>query len=124
MTTPADRALIVSELHSSQYPNPGNSLTLNDAWLGIYQTLLWYEHQLPHIIESDKLKRNSTWQAKAKQAESFIARSLSVQPSHLPRMVDRMMGLPRWAGMQRNNPLGTASELWWPRSWSYSATNS
>ena len=30
------------------------------AWLGIYQTLLWYEHSLPHIIDANELAMGSS----------------------------------------------------------------
>lgn len=44
MVSTADRNEVVSVFDSSRYP-AGQSL--QDAWLGIYQTLLWYERVVP-----------------------------------------------------------------------------
>lgn len=104
MTSAIDRALMATELANSVYPS--GSLNLNEAWLGIYQTLLWYEHGLPHIIDANELRGSSRWRDRARAAEKYLADALGVSTSEMPQMVDRMMSLPRWKGKQRNNPLG------------------
>lgn len=49
--------------NAAEYPSGLSEAT---AWLGIYQTLLWYEpvgslgfSELPHIIDADKLRSPS-----------------------------------------------------------------
>jgi hypothetical protein len=104
MTAATDRALVAAELVNSIYPSGG--LTTDEAWLGIYQVLLWYEHGLPHIIDANELQNSQKWRDRAVLAEQYIASELNVAPASLASLVDRMMMLPRWAGKQRNNPLG------------------
>lgn len=99
-----DRRQVVAEFDSALYPS--GEPTAEEAWLGIYQVLMWYEHGLMHIKESNDLKKSKTWQSRAKLAERFVADHLSVAPNKMPSLVDRMMCLDRWKGMQRNNPLG------------------
>lgn len=104
MPSEADRALVVAEFDSAKYPS--GAPTLETAWLGIYQVLWWYEHELLHVREANDLKRNPAWQERARQAERYLASNLQISPERVPGLVDRMMSLPRWHGMQRNNPLG------------------
>jgi hypothetical protein len=105
---PTDRELVVKAFDACLWP--AGKPTLEDAWLGIYQVLWWYEHGFLHVREAnDLLKR--PWQTKATQAERYIAGAIGIPPAQLRNEVDRMMQLPRWrkAGgdaMQRNNPLG------------------
>ena len=109
MPSPADRALIVNEFESSIWPK--GHPTLDDAWLGIMQVLLWYWEDYPHVIEANELENNATWRRRAKDAEALIASELGIPPADVRDVVDRMMRLPRWQKksgkqMQRNNPLG------------------
>jgi hypothetical protein len=103
MPSAKDRQLVVEQFDAARYST--GAASLEEAWLGIYQVLLWYEHDFLHIKESNDLKKNP-WQVKARRAEAFIARELGVAPDELPVLIDRMMRLPRWQGKQRNNPLG------------------
>lgn len=147
MASAADRELLVSAFESCSYPS--GKPTLDTAWLGIYQLLLWYEENpllrsirqygpllaaappeiqtavgsitsylerdeakyLLHIREANDLERNATWQRRAGDAEEYIARALGILPAHLPASVDLMMKLPRWQGLQRNNPLGNGLRI-------------
>jgi hypothetical protein len=102
---PTDRELVITEFDNARYPSGG--ATLLESWLGIYQVLLWYEGSYLHVKESNDLRKNKTWQERARKAEQFIANALGVDPGELPALVDRMMKLPRWSNLdQRNNSLG------------------
>jgi hypothetical protein len=103
--TPTDRELVVAQFDNARYPSGG--ATLAEAWLGIYQVLMWYEGEHLHIKESNDLRKSKRWHDLAARAEQYIANALGVDPGELPTFVDRMMKLPRWSEvMQRNNPLG------------------
>ncbi len=99
-----DRTLVVSEFDASRFPK--GEPTLSDSWLGIYQVLWWYDHDLLHIHDAPALWKNSVWSEKARVAERFIASNLGVDVSDVRPLMDRQMRLPRWNGLQRNNPLG------------------
>ena len=114
MTSKSDRSLVVDVLDRATYP-PDVGLTIDTAWLGVYQALWWYEHGVLHVREANDLKK-TIWREHAGELEGYISDRIDIQPSLLNRHVDRMMDLPRWQGMQRNNPLGNglrilASEL-------------
>jgi hypothetical protein len=110
MSGPTDRELIIGEFDAAVYPSGSPCLT--EAALGIYQVLLWYDpvaHVL-HVNESNELQKPA-WAKRARDGEAYLAERLGVPPAVLPRLVDRMMQLPRWqepegGPMQRNNPLG------------------
>jgi hypothetical protein len=102
------------------------SLSEATAWLGVYQTLLWYESvhwlgisSLPHIIDADKLrpstpaKRRSwtkvnAWQKRALSLETYLAEVLGCPTSVLPDKTDLLMKEANYEGMQRQNTLGIA----------------
>jgi len=103
--TVTDRELVIQEFDNARYPSGGS--TLGESWLGIYQTLMWYEGPLLHIKESNDLRKSKRWQEAARKAELYISNALGIAPAELPVLVDRMMKLPRWSQVeQRNNPLG------------------
>ncbi len=102
---------------------PTKQPTSGSAWAGVYQALLWYEPVraipgrtgLPHIIDANRLTprldakgRPRVWQARAIQVETYLAREWRAKPQDISRMVDRLMQLPAYAGLQRHNILGTA----------------
>lgn len=93
------------------------------AWSGIYQALLWYEPiatipgrtALPHIIDANRLTHPLSakgelrvWQARAVAVEKYMADQWEVDPSRIPGMVDKLMKLAAYAGLQRQNILGSA----------------
>jgi len=98
----------------------------NNAWLGIYQTLLWHEpvnwlgiNKLPHIIEADKLRPSTPvkerswtslriWQRRAQSIELYLSSQLRCQIADLPDKTDLLMKQPSYEGMQRQNTLGIA----------------
>jgi hypothetical protein len=92
---------------------PTGEPTLEDAWLGIYQTLLYYEPTtdppLLHINEANELRRG--WGRRARVAEAFIAGAMEIEPVYLSTHIDRMMQLPRWLGKQRHNPIGNGLRI-------------
>ena len=110
-------------LRGARYPA---GLELETAWLGIYQTLLWYEPvnwvgftELPHIIDTDKLRPSSPskrrswvqpsiWQRRAQSLSTHLAERLDCAPEDAGRHTDLLMRLPDYEGMQRQNTLGIA----------------
>ncbi|MCG8346635.1 MAG: hypothetical protein MI924_02505 [Chloroflexales bacterium] len=76
---------------AAEYPS---GLSVITAWLGIYQTLLWYEPiewleftNLPHIIDADKLRpaspakrrawtKPNAWQKCANAVNEYLADQL------------------------------------------------
>ncbi len=109
MTTEEDRQAVIGVFDQAIYPHGAPSL--DESWLGIYQTLMWHEHGLLHVREANDLRRNGTWQRRARDAELYIAGLLGVGGADVAAVVDRMMRLPRWRGMQRNNPLGNGLRI-------------
>lgn len=115
------RQLSLNLFQKAAYPNGLNG---NNAWLGIYQVLLWYEPvgsgsitALPHIIDADKLRPPlyrpagravSVWQQRAQAAEQYLAQQLGCQPNQVQGYVDLLMRQPTYLGVQRQNPLGIA----------------
>jgi len=107
----------------ADYPS---GLTTRTAWLGIYQTLLWYEpvnwvgfNDLPHIIDADKLRPASppkkrtwtspkAWQKRAQALSAYLAIQLNCPVHRLPLKTDLLMKQPNYEGMQRQNTLGIA----------------
>ena len=101
-------------------------LTADTAWLGIYQTLLWYEpinmfgiHALPHIVDANNLRpatpkkasewrEPNEWQLRAQAVERYIAEKLGCSPAGVEGKVDRLMRSDNYVGMQRQNSLGIA----------------
>jgi len=96
------------------------------AWLGIYQTLLWYEPvnwvgftDLPHIIDADKLRpaspvkkrtwtKPNTWQRRAQSVSVYLAQQLGCPIHSVAEKTDLLMKQPDYEGMQRQNTLGIA----------------
>jgi len=101
-------------------------LNAGTAWLGIYQTLLWYEpvnwvgfNDLPHIIDADKLRpalpakkrgwtKPNAWQRRAQALEAYLANQLGCSVDSLSHRMDLLMKQPNYQGMQRQNTLGIA----------------
>lgn len=108
---------------NADYPSGSSPAT---AWLGIYQTLLWYEpvnwlglSQLPHIIDADKLrptspakkrtwKKPNVWQQRAQAVGKYLAQQLRCPIESVPYKTDLLMKQPDYEGMQRQNSLGIA----------------
>jgi hypothetical protein len=93
------------------------------AWSGIYQALLWYEPVstipgrtgLPHIIDANRLTHPLSakgelriWQARAVAVEKYMAEQWEADPSGISEMVDKLMKLPPYTGLQRQNIVGSA----------------
>jgi hypothetical protein len=129
----SERAVTIADavriFSSAKYPN---GLSATTAWLGIYQTLLWYEPggpagtlSVPHIIDANNLRPTARaqatqatqvageastgrWLGRAQAVDAYLASHLGVQPGQVAPLVDLLMKQPRYIGMQRHNPLGTA----------------
>jgi hypothetical protein len=103
----------------AEYPS---GFTLDTAWLGFYQTLLWYEPvnlllhtQVPHLIEANALNPRAAkqgklrkWQARAVALNDYLAEHLNCSPSEVQFKVDKLLRSDMFKGMQRQNYLGTA----------------
>ena len=98
----------------SKYTN-----SLDNAWLGIYEALLWYEpvgrgKSLPHIIDANNLRPSSSgkasnkWIERANNFNDFLASKMSVPENRVINHVDKLMKHNRFRGMQRQNSLGIA----------------
>ena len=123
---PTREQTIADAVHIFENALYPNTLTSSSAWLGIYQTLLWYEpihwvgfEELPHIIDADKLrpatpaKRNAwprpkPWQQRAEVVNRYYAERLGLHVNRASQQSDLLMKHPAYQGMQRQNPLGTA----------------
>lgn len=115
------KQLALSLFQNAIYPE---GLTSSNAWLGVYQVLLWYESvnledikALPHIIDADKLRPPSyrpsktglsAWQKRAVAVTKYLAQQFDCQPDEVQDFVDLLMKTPFYQGMQRQNPLGIA----------------
>jgi len=101
----------------------GSEPTAATAWSGIYQALLWYvpvttvagRSAYPHITDANRLTKAlsagagvSVWQARAVRVEKYMAEQWGVAPDAVAGMVDRLMKLGPYAGLQRHNILGSA----------------
>jgi len=96
------------------------------TWLGIYQTLLWYEpvnwvgfKELPHIIDADNLRPSNplrkakwtnpnAWQRRANAFHLYLSNNLNVTPDNVIKQVDQLLKHHDYRGMQRQNSLGIA----------------
>lgn len=76
------------------------------AWLGFYRALLWFEHEVPHIIDGDKLVKG-TWRARAERVWAYVADQMGCSVQELEEQVDRLVKSPIFSKPpQRHNPLG------------------
>ncbi|MCL4504835.1 MAG: hypothetical protein M1434_14165 [Chloroflexi bacterium] len=104
--------------------NP-SGLTKSSAWLGIYQTLLWYEpvnhlgySELPHIIDADKLRptairretwtKPNVWQIRAGKVHTYLSEQLGCTSPNTAAKFDLLLKSPDYRGLQRQNTLGIA----------------
>lgn len=103
-----------------------SGLNPSTVWLGIYQTLLWYEpvnwlgfSELPHIIDADKLrpassakkrtwKKQNVWQQRAQAVSEYLAQQLGCPVDSVSHKTDLLMKQSDYEGMQRQNTLGIA----------------
>ncbi len=70
---------------------------------------------MPHIIDANRLTQPLSatgelrvWQARAVAVEEYVAGQWGVDHASVAAMVDKLMKLPAYAGLQRHNILGSA----------------
>ncbi len=102
-----------------------SKLSKSSAWLGIYQTLLWYEPvnhlgymELPHVIDADKLRptairretwtKPNVWQIRAAKVHTYLSEQLGCAPQNTAGKFDLLLKSPDYHGLQRQNTLGIA----------------
>ena len=77
-----------------------------NAWRGVYQLLLWFEHGVPHIIDADKLARG-VWRARADNVAAALAEEFGCAIGDVPSQVDLLLESSIFEKPpQRQNPLG------------------
>jgi hypothetical protein len=118
---PIHQRAVVDELLGALYPS--GELSKDEAWLGIIQTISWYEFGYLHIFDSSALnpvrvgsikapRADGPWQRRAEAAEKFIASLLDVAVESLPEVVGRMWRNALWeeceSPQQKANPAGNA----------------
>ena len=76
------------------------------VWRGLYQLLMWFEIDVPHVIDGDKLARG-VWRTRAEAVASALAQEFNCALSELPDKVDMLLANPMFKKRpQRQNPLG------------------
>lgn len=79
----------------------------DDVWVAIYRLLLDYEHGVPRITDSNRLKQG-IWRERAITIEEFLADALSCTLAEAPEYTDVLMRDTYEPGTQRMNPIGIA----------------
>jgi hypothetical protein len=76
------------------------------VWRGVYQLLMWFHQDVPHIMDGDKLARGA-WRRRAEAVKVAIAAEFGCDPSEVVNKVDLLVKSPIFAKRpQRQNPLG------------------
>ncbi len=79
---------------------------VSSVWRGFYRLLLWFEHGVPHIIESNKLKQG-IWRARAEAVCDALAQEFGCSSAAVVQQVDQLVRSPIFpTPPQRHNPLG------------------
>jgi hypothetical protein len=79
---------------------------VSSVWRGLYCLLMWFEGDVPHIIDADKLARGA-WRARAEAVQAALAHELGCAQSDVGDKVDRLLKSPIFVKRpQRQNPLG------------------
>jgi len=117
MPTREETISIANSILKNALAKYNNSLA--DAWVGIYEALLWYEPvgggaNLPHIIDANNLrpsgsgKASKKWIERANNFNNFLANKMSIPSNSVINHVDKLMKHNNFIGMQRQNSLGIA----------------
>lgn len=76
------------------------------TWRGLYELLLWFTHDVPHIYDGNMLRRGK-WRERAKAVQEALAAEFGCGPAEVADRVDRLVqGTLFDEPPQRNNPLG------------------
>jgi len=97
-------AEVLKLFKNAYYPNSAGPTRAN-AWLGIYEVLLTYEHGVPQVFDKDDLKEGA-WRRRAEVFEQYLAKNLGIPRQNVAGLVGQMMQHPLWTGKQINNPRG------------------
>lgn len=79
----------------------------DDVWVALYRLLLDYEHGVPRITDSNRL-RQGIWRQRAQQIEAELAKALDCSPQEVSQYLDTFMRNTYEPGTQRMNPIGIA----------------
>jgi hypothetical protein len=79
----------------------------DDMWVAFYRLLLDYEHGVPRMTDSNRLKKGA-WRQRALQVEAELAKALGCSPGDVAGEVDVFMCQMYAAGTQKMNPVGIA----------------
>ena len=111
MTSAEDRRLVVSEFDRALFP--GESPTLQTAWLGIYQVLWWFvdppELKQIHEIRETYGAMSADVQAAFDLVERHVGAATGRGPLHLREAND--MRMPTWIARSRTAESYIADEL-------------
>lgn len=97
-------AEVLKLFQNAYYPKSGGP-SLTNAWLGIYEVLLTYEHGVPQVFDKDDLK-DGAWRKRAEIFEQYLAQNFRIPQPNVAGLVGQMMQHPLWIGKQINNPRG------------------
>src|SRR5579859_6656169 len=99
MPTRAELMVLVVNLLNQWVDKP------ETLWVAIYRLLLDYEHDVPRITDSNRLKRG-IWRTRAEQIEKALAEALRCNPIDVRNRIDVLMREHYAADVQRMNPVG------------------
>ena len=76
------------------------------VWKGFYKLLLWFEKEVPHIIDGDKLAAG-IWRERAESVQKELAREFGCKVSEVASQIDQLIKSDIFDRLpQRQNPLG------------------
>lgn len=79
----------------------------DEIWVALYRLLLDYEHGVPRMTDSNRLKKG-VWRQRALQVQDELAKSLAYPPQEVSQRVDVFMREMYETGTQKMNPVGIA----------------
>jgi hypothetical protein len=81
-------------------------MDVTTVWRGVYQLLMWFHQDVPHIMDGDKLARGA-WRRRAEAVKAALATEFGCAPTEVVDNVDMLVKSPIFPKRpQRQNPLG------------------
>jgi hypothetical protein len=78
----------------------------SSAWRGAYQLLLWFDHDVPHIIDGDQLTKPA-WRSRAQAVQAALAEEFGCALGEVASRVNLLLQSQIFERQpQRQNPLG------------------